>query len=53
LLPLKQSGEQLAGFFSTEDGSLLYRSLGFTDRGYMSRWLGGFEAPDELAAARG
>jgi hypothetical protein len=53
LLPLKESGEQIAGFFSTEAGNPLYRSLGFTDRGFVSRWLGGFEAPEEIASARG
>jgi hypothetical protein len=44
LLPLKQSGEQIAGFFSTEEGNPLYRSLGFATNGYVSRWLGGAEA---------
>lgn len=33
LLPLKESGAQLAGFFSTPDGGHLYRSLGFQPRG--------------------
>jgi hypothetical protein len=42
LLPLKQSGEELAGFFSTPEGDPLYRSLGFVERGWVSRRLGGF-----------
>ena len=29
LLPLKQSGEERAGSFSTPEGDPLYRSLGF------------------------
>jgi hypothetical protein len=41
LLPLKQSGEQVAGFFATEEGMHLYRVLGFQENGWVSRWLGG------------
>jgi hypothetical protein len=41
LLPLKESGETLAGFFSTEEGEPLYRSLGFQTRGWVTRRLGG------------
>jgi GNAT superfamily N-acetyltransferase len=53
LLPLKQSGEELAGFFATPDGLPLYRSLGFEQRGWVSRWLGGMPDPDALERARG
>jgi hypothetical protein len=53
LHPLKQADEELAGFFSTPDGDPLYRSLGFVQRGWVSRWLGAFERPDTVAAARG
>lgn len=53
LLPLKESGAQLAGFFSTPDGGRLYRSLGFEPRGWVSRWLGGLPDPGALAHARG
>jgi hypothetical protein len=41
LLPLKQSGEEVAGFFATEEGMYLYRALGFDENGWVSRWLGG------------
>lgn len=53
LLPLKESGEQLAGFFSTPEGAPLYRSLGFEPKGWVSRWLGGLPDPQALARARG
>ncbi len=53
LHPLEHADEPLAAFFSTESGDPLYRSLGFTPRGFVSRWLGGFERPAEIAAARG
>jgi hypothetical protein len=42
LLPLKQSGEEIAGFFSTPEGGPLYRSLGFVQRGWVGRRLGNF-----------
>jgi hypothetical protein len=41
LLPLKQSGEEVAGFFASEEGMHLYRALGFQQDGWVSRWLGG------------
>ena len=41
LLPLKESGGDVAGFFSSEEGEPLYRSLGFAERGWVGRWLGG------------
>jgi hypothetical protein len=53
LHPLKRSGEELAGFFSTPDGEPLYRSLGFVQRGWVSRWLGGFEDLGTVSSARG
>jgi hypothetical protein len=53
LLPLKASGEPLAGFFSTPEGAHLYRSLGFEPRGWVSRWLGGLPDPEPLKHARG
>ena len=53
LLPLKESGEELAGFFATPEGEPLYRALGFETRGWVSRRLGGFGDPDALASARG
>jgi GNAT superfamily N-acetyltransferase len=45
LLPLKQANEPIAGFFSTEEGEPLYRSLGFEPDGWVTRWLGGMPAP--------
>ena len=53
LLPLKESGEELAGFFATPDGEALYRGLGFETRGWVSRWLGGLPDPGALDRARG
>jgi hypothetical protein len=53
LLPLKESGEEIAGFFSTPEGEPLYRSLGFQPRGWVSRWLGGNLDPEVIARARG
>jgi hypothetical protein len=53
LLPLKRSGEELAGFFTTPDGETLYRSLGFQPRGWVGRWLGGLPDPDVIEQARG
>jgi ribosomal protein S18 acetylase RimI-like enzyme len=41
LLPLKRSGQEVAGFFATEEGMQLYRALGFRENGWVSRWLGG------------
>jgi hypothetical protein len=41
LFPLKRSGEEVAGFFATEEGMHLYRALGFEENGWVSRWLGG------------
>ena len=41
LWPLKQSGGELAGFFATPEGMKLYRTLGFEERGWVSRRLGG------------
>jgi hypothetical protein len=41
LLPLKHSGEDVAGFFATEEGMHLYRALGFHEDGWVGRWLGG------------
>jgi hypothetical protein len=41
LFPLKRSGEEVAGFFATEEGMHLYRALGFQENGWVSRWLGG------------
>jgi hypothetical protein len=52
LVPLAESGEELAGFFSTREGEPLYRSLGFERRGWVSRWLGGRLDPDAIARAR-
>jgi ribosomal protein S18 acetylase RimI-like enzyme len=52
LLPLKESGETLAGFFATAEGEPLYRGLGFETTGWVSRWLGGMDA-DPAAKARG
>jgi hypothetical protein len=52
LLPLKHSGEERAGFFTTPEGEPLYRSLGFEPRGWVSRWLGGLPDPEALAKAR-
>ena len=53
LLPLKDSGEEVAGFFATADGERLYAGLGFERRGWVSRWLGGMGDPEALARARG
>jgi len=53
LVPLAESGEELAGFFSTPEGEPLYRSLGFERRGWVSRRLGGRLDPDAIARARG
>jgi hypothetical protein len=53
LLPLAGSGERVAGFFATPEGEALYRALGFRTEGWVSRWLGGFDVPAELATARG
>jgi hypothetical protein len=41
LLPLKQSGEEVAGFFASDEGMPLYRALGFEEHGWVTRWLGG------------
>jgi hypothetical protein len=41
LLPLKESTEDVAGFFATEEGMHLYRALGFQEDGWVGRWLGG------------
>jgi hypothetical protein len=40
--PAQECGEEWAGFFSSPEGEPLYRSLGFAERGWVSRWLGGF-----------
>jgi ribosomal protein S18 acetylase RimI-like enzyme len=53
LAPLKESGLELAGFFSTPEGELLYRELGFETHGWVTRWLGGFGEPERLDAASG
>jgi hypothetical protein len=53
LLPLKESGEEVAGFFATPDGARLYERLGFERRGWVSRWLGGLPDPGALERARG
>jgi hypothetical protein len=52
LLPLKESGEELAGFFSSPEGELLYRSLGFPPRGWVSRRVGGMPEPEAIETAR-
>ena len=52
LLPLKESGGEIAGLFATPAGERLYAHLGFERRGWVSRWLGGPPAPDALARAR-
>ncbi|HWT25546.1 MAG TPA: hypothetical protein VN213_18725, partial [Solirubrobacteraceae bacterium] len=36
LLPLKESGERIAGFFATPEGAPLYRTLGFETHGCVS-----------------
>jgi hypothetical protein len=41
LLPLKRSGEEVAGFFASEEGMHLYRAPGLQEDGWVSRWLGG------------
>ncbi len=40
LLPLAHATEPWCGFWSTPAGMPLYRALGFTERGWMSRWVG-------------
>jgi hypothetical protein len=37
--------EPAAGFFSTPDGQPLHESLGFAQRGWVGRWLGGMPLP--------
>jgi hypothetical protein len=50
LLPLKESGEELAGFFSSPEG--VYRSLGLRSRGWVSRRLGGMPEPEAIETGR-
>jgi hypothetical protein len=53
LVPLKDSGQPVTGFFATPDGLALYDTLGFEPNGFVTRHLGGMSAPPELDAARG
>jgi GNAT superfamily N-acetyltransferase len=39
LAALAEATEDVAGLFATDEGSLLYRSLGFQPAGTMTRWL--------------
>ena len=41
LHPLAQASAPVAGFWATELGVPLYASLGFRERGWITRWLGG------------
>jgi hypothetical protein len=52
LFPLSQADSDWCGFWSTPDGDPLYRSLGFAEHGWVTRWLGGFPGTPP-AAARG
>jgi hypothetical protein len=50
LLALKESGEEVAGFFSSPEG--VYRSLGLRSRGWVSRRLGGMPEPEAIETGR-
>jgi GNAT superfamily N-acetyltransferase len=50
LLPLAHATTEWCGFWSTPDGNPLYRSLGFTEDGWVTRWLGNFPGPPPDAA---
>ena len=39
LLPLKEATEEIAGFFSSDVGSKLYRTLGFKSMTTLTRWV--------------